>query len=291
MNLNQILSKTLRTINKHSTLILSIFSGACTIGAVVSTADATSKTLSRVGEMREEEMLKIAERIKAQGREPDISQILDTTKDDEYKLTTKETVKYWALPVCLSVAAITGIIFNHKLNAKKQAALIAAAASMGQMYNTYRNATIDIYGKEADEEIVRHIIESKPDWTFNVADDFRDYYKIGPDETVTFYDENVGGYFETTPYQVLQAMYHLNRVIQSEGYITLTKWYDFLGVEPDFKHKNYCDTYGWDDQSMAECCEFFWFDMGLRQQRLEDGMTVYEFVPLFDAVYLVGEYI
>ena len=156
--LSQTLSKTLRFLNKNSSTILSIGAGVCTVGAVVSAADATSKTLTAIQEQRTQELLKIVDRTRDQGREPDIRKIVELTNNDDYKLTVKDAVRTWALPVTLTTASLACIFFNHQINAKKQAALIAATASAASMLNVYRNTVTDKLGTDADNKVVDIVI-------------------------------------------------------------------------------------------------------------------------------------
>ena len=288
MTRSSMLSKTVRAISKHSSLILSIGAGILTVGAVVSAADAASKTVTSVENKRKDEMLKIVDRTKEQGREPDMVKITELVEKDEYKLSTKEVIKIWALPVCLTAGSLTCTFFNHKINAQRQAALIAMAASTASMFNNYRNAIIDEYGKEADEKIIEKVAK-KDDWLMNYADEFA-HWDIQPNEIVTFYDDNVG-YFETTPHRVLMALYHVNRIILTEGFITLTRFYDLLGVEPDFKHKKYADTHGWDCDTLGEAMEAYFMDIDIKRNIIGDDLVIYEFVPMIDEVNLRDSWI
>lgn len=283
--LSQTLSKTLRFLNKNSSTILSIGAGVCTVGAVVSAADATSKTLTAIQEQRTQELLKIVDRTRDQGREPDIRKIVELTNNDDYKLTIKDAVRTWALPVTLTTASLACIFFNHRINAKKQAALIAATASAASMLNVYRNTVTDKLGTDADNKVVDSIITNDPAY-FKYTDDFS-HWDIPPDEIVTFYDENIG-YFETTPYQVVIAFYNLNQKLASEEYITLTDFYFLLGVTPDHKHREYCDTYGWDTDTILDFNQSYFLNMQISRNIIGDDMVIYEFIPDFSPVLLEG---
>lgn len=287
MTLNLIVSKTLRFLNKHSSAILSVGAGVGTIGAVIAVADATTKTMTAVQNKRNAELLAIVDRTQQQGRTPDMVKIVDLTNSDEYKLDTSEVLKIWALPVGLTIGSLTCIFFNHKINMSKQAALIAAAASTASMFNAYRSAVVNGAGTNVDEDAVKCVITTDPEY-FRYTDDFS-HWDISSDEIVTFYDENVG-YFETTPFRVVVALYNLNQRLAYEGYITLTDFYDFLGVSPDHKHKKYCDTYGWDTDSVLDCNQSYFLHMQINQNLIgdDDDMTVYEFAPDFTPVLLEG---
>jgi len=291
--LSTLMSKTLRFVNKHGSLILSIGAGVCMIGAVVSVADATSKTMSKVHDKRINEVLKIVDRTKQQGREPNIHQIVDLTANDEYTLSTKEVVKTWALPVGFTAGALSCIIFNYRFSATKEAALIAAATSAASMFATYRNKALDI-SNDVDDKIVDEIVKSDTAY-FDISDYFA-HHGISADETVTFYDENVGGYFEISPNRFLRGLYHFQREIVQNGYVSLTKFYDFLGLKPDHKHKEYCDMYGWDQESICEAISSGWLDVHIEQKIIEtpegeSDMIIYEYYMDFDPVDLTVEWI
>ncbi|MBO7450143.1 MAG: hypothetical protein J6U54_07205 [Clostridiales bacterium] len=291
--LSKIVSKTLSLINKHGGLILSIGAGACTVGAVIAVADATAKTMTKVQKKRTNEMLKIVDRTIIQGRNPDIHKIVDTISDDEFKLTTSETVKIWALPTGLTAGALICIACNHKLNAQKQAALLAFATSSAYMFNSYRTKAMEIYD-DIDDKVVDEIVNSD-DIYFDISDYFA-HHGISSEEVVTFYDENVGGYFETTPNQFLRAIYHLQREIVQKGYISLTTFYNFLNQKPDHKHKNYCDIYGWDQHSICEAISSGWLDIHIEPKIIENlegesDMVIYEYYMDFEPVDLRTEWI
>lgn len=283
------ISTGLRFLYKHSSTILSVGAGACTVGAVVSTANAASKTMDYVHEKRIKEMLDISDRTIAQGRNPDIHKIVEITTNDQYKLSTRESIKLWAFPVIFTIGSLVCVIFNHKINAEKQAALIAAAASTAGMFNAYRNATIKEYGKEADDKIMADIAKSEPRY-FNLMDEFA-HWDVKPDEVITFYDENVGGYFEITPNRYLIAIVHFYREIFTRGYITMTKFYEFLGLKPDHKHKNYCDYYGYDISNICDAMNSEWMDWYVEPKTLDDGMVIYEMYADFDPVDLTVEWL
>lgn len=283
------ISTSLKFLYKHSSTILSVGAGAFTIGAVISTANAASKTMEYIHDKRIKEMVAISDRTAAQGRNPDVRAIVEVTANDQYKLTPLESVKLWALPVTLTASSLACVIFNHKINAQKQAALVAAAAGTASMLNVYRNAVTENLGREADIKVVDSIITTDPAY-FRYTDDFS-HWDIPPDEIITFYDENVG-YFETTPYRIVIALYNLNQKLASEEYITLTDFYFLLGVTPDHKHKEYCDTYGWDADTILDFNQSFFLNMQITRSIIGDGndmdMIVYEFIPDFTPVLLKG---
>lgn len=283
MRLSRIMSKTLKFLNDHSGIILSVTAGVCTVGAVITAANAAVKTVERTSEQKQNDLIDIIDRTVEQGRVVDIHAIIETTENDIYKIEPVEAIKIWSPTIALTSLALLSIIFNHKINTEKQAALVAACASSAAMFNTYRDMNIEVNGKKSDDDIVSNIIKSK-DTTFNIADEFS-RWDIDPNETVTFYDSNIGGYFETTPFKVLSAIYHLNRVMLTSGYITLETFYDYLGVSPDYKHVEYCKVYGWDYESMYEIDpDYMFFDMDISRHFIGDDMVVYEFSPPFSPV-------
>ena len=293
LNLSKTISKTLRFINKHGSLILSVGAGVCTVAAVITTADAASKTVMSTQNKRVNEMLKIVDRTRMQGREPNFRQIAELTENDEYKLSTKEVVKMWGPPVICTAGALSCIAFNYKLNATKQAALLAAATSAASMYKAYRDKAIEI-SDDIDDKVVGEIVKTDLVY-FDIADYFA-HHGIDANETVTFYDENVGGYFEITPNAFLRGLYHFQREIVQNGYVSLTTFYKFLGLKPDHKHKDYCDVYGWDQASICEAISSGWLDIHIEQKIIEtpegeSDMIIYEYYMDFDPIDLRVEWI
>lgn len=272
MKLKKALSSSIRWIKNNSSLCLSVVSGVGVVATAALSADAAVRTNELVYEKRDQDRIDIINRYALQDKEYDLDTIYDITPTENYKLTTKETIDIWWKPVTVGGLTLASIIFNHKLNMAKQASLVAAAGAIGNMYGQYRGAVIKEYGKEADDKIVESIV--KADTKHFSVDDF--YFATDPNDIVTFYDDCVG-YFEMTPYQMLKAQYHLNRIIATNGIISLKQWFECLGVQNNIRDVRYCEEHGFCMDELY--CQGFgesWFTVSYCGRVLDDGMKVLE---------------
>lgn len=290
MKLKTALSSSIRWIKNNSSLCLSIMSGVGVVATAALSADAAVKTNELVYQKRDQDRIDIFNRYALQDKEldaEDITTVMNITPTENYKLTAKEAVDIWWKPVTVGGITIASIVFNHKLNMKKQATLIAAAGAVGHMYGQYRNAVIKEYGKEADDKIISEVMKSDG-YVFNTQDF---YFAADANDIVTFYDENIG-MFEMTPYNMLKAQYHLNRIIATEGVITLTRWFTILGLEDKIKNRAFCDSHGWvfDQLVSGHYGELPWFDIWYCGRDLDDGtMKAYELDYLIPVIDLEDE--
>lgn len=97
----------------------------------------------------------------------------------------------------------------------------------------------------------------------------------------TFYEYELGEYFERNMIEVLDAEYQLNKKLVSEGFVSLNDFFEFLGIETEFP-----DNYGW---SQEVICDFFqppWIDFEHQLTILEDGMECYIIVPSMNPKFI-----
>jgi hypothetical protein len=264
----------------NSSLLLSIFSSVGVFATGVLSADAAVKTHDLVISKRDDDRIDIYNRYASQGKanEYDVGQIYAITPTENYKITPKEAIDIWWKPVTVGGLTIASIIFNHQLNMRQQASIVALAGASGAMFGEYRNKVIDIYGKEADDKIIDEIIKCGDGYPVRTI--YGDWVnEIGEEdlnEPVTFYDEYVG-YFEATPHQMYKAMYHLNREILCEGYATLSTFYDLLSI-PHEKMKDPLtyESYGWSYDEIILAWEQAWLDISFKPTHVDNGsMVVY----------------
>lgn len=117
-------------------------------------------------------------------------------KDEE--LTTFEKVKA-AAPAYIPTAIVAGstiacVLGSNILNKQTQASMASAYALLDASYKEYRRKVNDIYGENADSEILEQMAK----------DDYEEYDNELPDGEVLFWDVNSGKYFSGTFEDVIQ---------------------------------------------------------------------------------------
>lgn len=280
LDLNKIASSSIRWVKNNSSLLLSIFSSVGVFATGVLSADAAVKTHDLVISKRDDDRIDIYNRYASQGKanEYDVGQIYAITPTENYKITPKEAIDIWWKPVTVGGLTIASIIFNHQLNMRQQASIVALAGASGAMFGEYRNKVIDIYGKEADDKIVDEVLKCREGYPVKTI--YGEWVnEIGEEnlnEPMTFYDEYVG-YFEATPHQMYKAMYHLNRMILCDGYVTLKQFYELLCIPYEkFKDPIMCETYGWTYDEIVLSWQEAWLDISFKPTYLDNGsMLVY----------------
>lgn len=133
--------------------------------------------------------------------------------------------------VVVGVSTITCIFGANALNKRQKAALMSAYALLDSSYKEYKSKVVDLYGEEADSRVIEEIAKDK-----YTGDD-----KSNDNDSVLFYDEFSGRYFESTNAKVLKAEYKINKKISDHGGVCLNDFYRVLGLEPT----KYGDRLGW----------------------------------------------
>lgn len=133
--------------------------------------------------------------------------------------------------VVVGVSTITCIFGANALNKRQKAALMSAYALLDSSYKEYKSKVVDLYGEEADSRVIEEIAKDK----YTGDDESND------NDSVLFYDEFSGRYFESTNAKVLKAEYKINKKISDHGGVCLNDFYRVLGLEPT----KYGDRLGW----------------------------------------------
>jgi hypothetical protein len=212
-------------------------------------------------------------------------------KEKGEKLSKWETVKVAGktyVPTVLIGAGTLACIFGaNVMNKKHQAALVSAYALVDSSYKEYKQKLKELYGEEAHNEIVNAIAVEKVDRDWGVSGSyFGESCDLANEEacgdTVLFYEENSGRYFESTIEQVLNVQYHLNRNYALRGYAYLNEYFEFLGLETT----DYGSVMGWAPNDNDQ----FWIEFNTRKTVLDDGLEVYILETPFEPTYEPWDY-
>ena len=176
--------------------------------------------------------------------------------------------------VCYIPAAISGtatifcIFGANVLNKRQQAALASAYALLNDSYNNYKAKLKDLYGEDAHQKIIDVIASEKAKDVYITStgllrNSSLDFDEHDPNDERLFYDVFSNRYFESSINRVIQAEYHLNRVIS--GYLPVNHFYELLGLAP-LESGN---SVGWSiDDGL------YWIDFNHSKVMLDDGLEV-----------------
>lgn len=161
----------------------------------------------------------------------------------------------------IGVSTITCIVGANILDKKKQGALISAYTLINESYKKYRKKVIDIYGEDADKNIINAIVRDKEGPSFE---------QENKDERL-FFDYFSDRYFQSTMENVQQAEYELNRMYATTGQVSLNDFYKLLGIEETSEGV----VLGWDVNIGAQVDAEIWIDFDHELTTLDDGLECY----------------
>lgn len=262
--MNELLRTAQKFCKKNASTILTCMGGAGVVATTITAIKATPKALESLDEAKKE-------------------------KGEE--LTTVEKIKIagpkYIPTVLIGTGTIACIFGANVMNKRHQAALVSAYTLVDSSYKEYKQKLKELYGEEAHNKIVDAIAVEKVDRDWGVSGSyFGQSCDLANEEacgdSVLFYEENSGRYFESTIEQVLSAMYHLNRNYALRGYVYLNEYYEFLGLETT----DYGSVMGWAPTDDGE----YWIEFNTRRTVLDDGLEVYILETPFEPTYEPWDY-
>ena len=249
---------------RHASSILTVAGG---VGVVLTTVTAIKAT-PRALEVLEEATEKKGE---------------DLTSIEKIKIAGP---KY--IPTVLVGASTIACIFGANiLNKRHQAALVSAYTLVDSSFKEYKQKLKELYGEETHNNIIDALAVEKVDRNWGVSGSyFCQSCDLANEEacgdSVLFYEENSGRYFESTIEQVLNVMYHINRNYVLRGYVYLNEYFEFLGLETT----DYGSVMGWAPTDDGE----YWIEFSHRKVVMDDGLEVYILETPFEPTYEPWDY-
>lgn len=249
---------------RHSSTILTCMGGAGVIATSVTAVRATPKALLLLDEAK---------------------------KEKEEELTNVEKIKIagpvYIPSILIGIGTLTCVFGANIMNQRSQAALVSAYSLIDSSFKEYKQKLKELYGEETHNNIVDAIAVEKVDRDWGVSGSyFGQSCDLANEEacgdSVLFYEENSGRYFESTIEQVLSSMYHLNRNYTLRGYCYLNEYYEFLGLETT----DYGSVMGWAPTDDGE----YWVEFNCRKTVLDDGLEVYILETPFEPTYEPWDY-
>lgn len=197
---------------------------------------------------------------------PKAMKLLDEASSEKgEELTKLETIQIagpcYIPSVLIGAGTIACICGANILNGRRQTALTSAYIFLDRSFKEYRAKVDELFGEHSDKLVQESIVHDR----YEEAD-------ITPKgETLIFYEENYGKFFERTMLEVQDAEYLLNRKLAMDGEASLNDFFDFLGLP----ETEIGDSLGWSQQMI---CDFFnpaWIDFEHELTTMDDGMECY----------------
>jgi hypothetical protein len=178
--------------------------------------------------------------------------------------------------IAMGVGTLACIFGANVLNKNQQAAMVSAYALLDSSYKDYKKKVEELYGEEADRQVVEAIAKDKYDEEESVE---------SSDNTQLFYDEFSGRYFESTMEKVIAAEYAINRKISLWGGADLNEFYEAL----DIPQVDYGKYLGWSSGYLMESIWCDWLDFEHEKVVMDDGLECYIITmstePMYDYEY------
>lgn len=185
-----------------------------------------------------------------------ITLLREAREEKGEELTRLESFKT-AAPVYIPTA-ITGVttlvcIFGaNALNKHQQASLMSAYALLDNSFKQFREKVAEIYGKEAEKQIIAGIAKDNCKGKAPEEDDGKNLY----------YDFFSNRYFRATVETVQRAEQNINREISTRGVAYVNDLYKDLGIDPIKSGWDYIWT--WPDCT--------WVDFDHEKTVTDDGL-------------------
>lgn len=189
------------------------------------------------------------------------------------------------IPATLAGIATLACIIGSNLTKRQQhAQLISAYSLLNQYCNRYKNASIAVYGEDADHKIKTQM--AKEVYIYDQVVNNGGIYQPNFDNSdkVLFCDNYSMRYFNATMASVVNAQYHINRNLVLRGEVSLNELYEFLGID----ELNGGYAIGWRLDDLYES-GYQWLDFVNEFIRLEDGMECYMLMTSFEPSNLLDE--
>lgn len=191
--------------------------------------------------------------------------IEDATEEKGESLTKLETIRVagpcYIPSILIGFGTIASIAGANILNGRKQAALTSSYIFLDRSFKEYRKKVDELFGENADKLVESAIVHDR----------YKESDITPKGETLIFYEEHYGKFFERTMLEVQDAEYLLNRKLAMDGEASLNDLFDFLGL-PEMEIG---DSLGWSQQLI---CDFFnpaWIDFEHELTTMDDGMECY----------------
>jgi Family of unknown function (DUF6353) len=216
-------------LNENSSTILTAAGVAGTVSTAVLTAKSSLKAARVIDNNQPPKVLIVKE---------------DGTKNDAFTqptLSKTEKVKLvWALyipPVAMGSITITSIVLAHKIDAKKIAALTAAAGISERAFQEYKDKVVEKLGPREDEKIRDQIAQDR----VNKKQPTTSELVMVGDGKVLCQDGYSGRYFTSSMEEIKRAENEVNRELVNHMDCSLTELYDELGLSSTAAS----DSVGW----------------------------------------------
>ena len=184
-------------------------------------------------------------------------------------------VSYYAVPSILFVASGISIVSSSVLSYKHQKGLAAGYIALDKAYTKYRNVNKQINGDAIDDEIYsRMVFDCESNETKNRLKAMRDKNE----QLILVRDTYTDNVFEITKESLLIGLLEANRILATEGYLSLNDVYRCMDV-PEVPYG--CEI-GWSIDTLIDFGAPAYLEVGLTKCRVENMDNYYAVYYAYD---------
>jgi hypothetical protein len=151
--------------------------------------------------------------------------------------------KLYIPPAVAVFATVTAIVFSHKIDTRRAAAVAAAYAISERGWNEYKDKIVEKIGPKKEEaardEIAQEYVTKNPP---------KGTVLVMGNNDVLCCDMWSRRYFRSTMEKIKTAMVNTNYKVINHDYASLTSFYDELGLEPTTES----DDIGWNTACLLD---------------------------------------
>jgi hypothetical protein len=222
--ISDLAGKATRFVGKNSSVILT----GVGVAGVITTAFLTGKAA-----------YKAAQLIQAKETEADDVYEVPLTAQEKFELVWKLYIP----PTVMAFATVTAIIFSHRIEYRRGAAIAAAYAISERGWEEYKDKIVEKLGPKkeqaARDEVAQDAVTRNPPVMQTVI--------VGEGDSLCM-DGWTGRYFRSTMERVKTAMVDTNTRAQREDWASLSSFYDELGLA----HTQESDDIGWTPDALLD---------------------------------------
>lgn len=227
MDINRLIVKARRFVSTNSPTILTVVGVAGTFTTAVLTTKATFKAADILS------------------REPNLYP--EPAEQNRPKTTKEKVIRVWTLyvPPAACVLATSGaIVFAHRINMQRMAAMAGMYTITEKAYSEYRDKIAEKLGFEEEQKVREELMTDKANRTSipeaYLADPLTGYQLM--------HEAMTGRYFWSTKAAVMNAVNEIYEYINHSDYAMIEEFYDKVGLEKT----SISDEMGWNGEHPIE---------------------------------------
>ena len=163
--------------------------------------------------------------------------------------------------ILMGTATIGCILGANVINKKNQAMLVSAYSYLDSSFKEYKDKVKDIFGEEGETRVREEIAKDK----------YIDQNIPESKDTKLFFDEFSGRYFESTLYDLQNAVYNINRLYALHGSVSINELYKRLNLPPT----DFGEVLGWSAYKDWENLGYAWIDIKWELMTMPDDLECY----------------